>query len=229
MRRRSTDSPDLAAEELVPLLRGVLHAYAFWFALAAATALVAIAPTAEARWASAIYGGGLCALFAISATYHRWRWNPRWRPVLRQLDHSTIFVFIAASTTPVALLVLDGTIQTVVLASAWSGAAAGVAMSVCWIDAPRWLNALTYVLVGWAAAAGLPDIVARLPAAPLVLLAVGGGLYMAGAAVYATQRPNLWPRTFGFHEVFHALVILAAVAHFVSMAGWIVPGAGAGA
>ena len=103
-------------DDVIPRLRGVLHAYAFWFAAAAAGVLVALAPTDRARVAAAIYGAGLCALFAASGLYHRWRWHPRWRPLLRRLDHSTIYLFIAATTTPVALLVLSGTVQAVVLA-----------------------------------------------------------------------------------------------------------------
>src|SRR3954447_27014011 len=133
----------------VPRLRGVLHAYAFWVALVAAAALTLAATGTLARTAATIYGLGLCALFAASALYHRWRWNPRWRPVLRRVDHSTIFVFIAASYTPVALLVLDGPLRWVVLAVAWGGAIAGVAFSLAWINAPRWLTAGTYLALGW--------------------------------------------------------------------------------
>ena len=210
-------------EDVVPRLRGLLHAYAFWFALAAAIVLVAIAPTGQARGASAIYGAGLCALFAVSGLYHRWRWDMRWRPLMRRMDHSTIYVFIAASSTPIAWLVLEGTTRTVVLVSVWAGAVGGIALSVAWITAPRILVAMSYVLVGWAGAMGLPQIVERLPTAPLVLLAVGGVLYTVGAVVYAFKRPNPWPRVFGFHEVFHALVVAAAIAHFVAMAGWVVP------
>src|SRR3954447_8473650 len=116
--------------ELIPLLRGVTHAYAFWFALAGAIALILLAPSATAVTAAAIYGTGLCALFAGSALYHRWRWDPRWRPLLRRVDHSTIFVFIAASYTPIALLVLGGTLRWVVLGIAWGGALAGVFFSL---------------------------------------------------------------------------------------------------
>ena len=210
-------------EDVVPRLRGLLHAYAFWAALAAAVVLVAIAPTAQARGAAAIYGLGLCALFAVSGLYHRWRWDMRWRPLLRRMDHSTIYVFIAASATPIAWLVLEGSLRTVVLVAVWAGAAGGIALSVAWITAPRILVAMSYLLVGWAGAIGLPQIVERLPAAPLVLLATGGVLYTVGALVYALKRPDPWPRVFGFHEVFHALVVLAAVAHFVAMAGWVVP------
>jgi hemolysin III len=212
-------------EELVPVWRGLLHAYAFWCALAATAGLLTLAPTHEARVASAVYGIALCALFAISGLYHRWRWDARWRPLLRRLDHSTIFLFIAASATPLGVLVLTGPARTAVLLAVWLGAAAGVAMSVVWIDAPRGLVALSYVLVGCASAAAVPQSVARLPVAPLVLLGAGSLLYLAGAAVYASRRPDPWPRSFGFHEVFHGLVVAAAASHFVAMSVWIVPAA----
>jgi hemolysin III len=132
-------------------------------------------------------------------------------------------VFIAASYTPVALLVLDGPIGSILLAAAWAGALAGVALRVAWISAPRVLFAGTYVALGWIAIVALPELVSGLPLTPLVLIAAGGLLYTAGAVVYATRRPDPWPHTFGFHEVFHALVVAAAAVHFVAMAGWIIP------
>ncbi len=204
-----------------PRLRGVSHAYAFWAAAATAATLIALAPAGLARGAALVYGGGLCALFGGSALYHRWRWDPRWRPLLRRIDHSTIFVFIAASYTPIALLVLHGTTQAIVLAGVWAGAAAGVVLSIFWIDAPRWLAAATYLALGWVALIALPQLVGGLAIAPLVLLVAGGLLYSLGAVVYATGRPDPWPATFGFHEVFHVLVILAATTHVVAMAGWV--------
>ncbi|MBI5104827.1 MAG: hemolysin III family protein [Solirubrobacterales bacterium] len=210
----------------LPLLRGVSHAYAFWAALAAAVTLAVLAPTGLSRAAALVYGLGLCALFAASATYHRWRWDPRWRPLLRRVDHSTIFVFIAASYTPVALLVMEGSLRWFVLAAVWAGAVGGVVLSVAWITAPRILQAACYLALGWVAVVAVPQLVHRLDVAPLVLLAAGGLLYSVGALVYATQRPDPWPRTFGFHEVFHALVIAAAVVHFVAMAGWVIPAGG---
>jgi hemolysin III len=185
--------------------------------------LVALAPSPTARFAACVYGVGLCTLFAGSALYHRWRWNPRWRSLLRRVDHSTIFVFIAASYTPVALIVLSGESRVLVLASVWTGALAGVALSVAWITAPRVLVAVSYIAVGWVALIALPQLVSRLPFAPLLLFVIGGVLYSLGAAVYAAKRPNPWPRTFGFHEVFHALVIAAAASHFVAIAGWVIP------
>jgi hemolysin III len=207
----------------VPLLRGVLHAWAFYFAAVAGVVLIVLAPAGTARLASAVYALGLCALFAGSGLYHRWRWNPRWRPLLRRVDHSTIFVFIAASYTPIALLVLDGTLRVVVLATVWAGALAGVIFSVAWINAPRALVAGTYLALGWMAVITTPQLVERLPVAPLTLLAAGGVLYTTGAIIYALKRPNIAPRVFGFHELFHAFVIGAALAHFVAMAGWVVP------
>ena len=214
------------AEEMIPRLRGLLHAHAAWVAGAAAIVLVVLAPTAAARVAAVIYGAGLIALFSASALYHRWRGDPRWKPWLQRLDHSTIYVFIAASYTPIGLLVLEDTVQTVVLVSVWVGAVAGVILSLAWITAPRTLEAATYLALGWVAVIALPQLVDRIGVAPLVLIATGGALYSLGAGVYAIQRPNLWPRTYGFHEVFHTLVIAAALAHFIAMAGWVVPSAG---
>ena len=212
-------------DEVVPILRGVSHAWAFWFALIAGAVLLALAPAADARIAALVYAVGLCALFAGSGLYHRWRWDPRWRPLLRRIDHSTIFVFIAASYTPIALLVLEGPLRVIVLIGVWAGAVAGVAFSVAWITAPRALTAGTYLALGWFAVITIPQLVARLPVVPLALLATGGVLYTLGALVYAAKRPNPWPSTFGFHEVFHAFVIAAAAAHFAAMAGWVIPGA----
>ncbi|MEA2126921.1 MAG: hemolysin [Solirubrobacteraceae bacterium] len=206
----------------IPVLRGVTHFWAVWFAAAGALVLVLFAASATARVAATIYGLGLIALFAGSATYHRWRWDPRWRPLLRRVDHSTIFVFIAASFTPVGILVLDGALATIVLVVVWAGALLGVFFSLVWIDAPRWLQAALYVGLGWVGVAATPQMLDRLGTAPVVLFGVGGVLYTVGAVVYALRRPDPWPLTFGFHEIFHAFVIGAAVCHFVAMAGWVV-------
>ena len=210
-------------EEVIPRLRGVMHAYAFWFAAVAASALVALAPTDRARLAAAIYGGALCALFAASGLYHRWRWHPRWKPLLRRVDHSTIYLFIAATTTPIALLVLSGTIQVVVLVSVWAGAVLGIAFALAWIDAPRLLVSGTYLAVGWAGVVAVPQLLSEVGVAAFVLFLVGGVLYSLGATIYAARRPDPWPRTFGFHELFHTLVIAAALVHFIAMAAWVMP------
>jgi hemolysin III len=209
--------------ECVPVLRGVSHFWAFWGALAATIPLVMLAPGGTARAAALVYGAGMCVLFAGSAAFHRYRCGPRLRTLLCRIDHSAIFVFIAASYTPVALLVLEGPTGWTLFAAVWAGALAGVALSLLWIGAPRVLFAATYVALGWIALAALPELVSRLPLPPLLLFAAGGVLYTIGAVVYATRRPDPWPRVFGFHEVFHALVIAAAAVHFVAMAGWIIP------
>jgi hemolysin III len=205
------------------MLRGVLHQWAFWFALAAAAGLVAFAPPGTSRVAALVYGGGLCAMLAASALYHRYKCTPRVRSVLCQVDHSAIYLFMGASYTPVGLLVLDGTVRWAVLGSVWAGCLGGVALSVAWVTAPRVLFALTYVALGWVLVIAFPQLLSELDVVPLVLLGAGGVLYSAGAVIYALRRPDPWPHTFGFHEVFHALVIAAAVTHFVAMAGWVIP------
>jgi hemolysin III len=209
--------------DLIPHLRGVLHQWAFWFALAAATALVALAPGGTARVAAIIYGAGLCLMLAASALYHRVECSPRVRSLLCRVDHSAIYVFMAASYTPVALLLLDGALRWGVLAGIWIAALGGVALSVAWMTAPRALFALSYLALGWAILVAFPELSAELELTPIVLFAAGGVLYSIGAVIYALRRPNPWPSTFGFHEIFHALVIAAAVTHFVAMAGWVIP------
>jgi hemolysin III len=210
----------------VPRLRGVSHAIAFVLALAAATVGVVLAPTGRATVAVTIYGTGLVALFGASALYHRWPGPKRFKPVLQRIDHSTIFVFIAASYTPIALVVLHGPLRWVILALAWGGAGVGVTFSLGWIEAPRRVVAGSYLALGWVAVIALPQMLGTLSPAPLALLGGGGLLYSVGAVIYARQRPNPWPRTFGFHEVFHVLVIAAAAAQYLAVVGWLLPSAG---
>lgn len=209
--------------DLIPHLRGVSHQWAFWFALAAAATLVALAPAGTARVASVVYGAGLCLMLAASALYHRLKCSDRVRSLLCRIDHGAIYVFMAASYTPVALILLEGTLRWAVLAFVWAAALGGVALSVAWITAPRLLFAISYVALGWAVVIAFPELMADLDLTPIVLFGAGGLLYSAGAVIYALRRPNPWPSTFGFHEIFHALVIAAALIHFVAMAGWVIP------
>ncbi len=213
------------SEMIVPRLRGVSHLGAFCLAVVAAVVIVDLAPTGRASVAVAIYGAALAALFGGSALYHRWPGPARFKPLLQRIDHSTIFVFIAATYTPIALMVLHGVLVSVILAIAWVGAAAGVAFSLGWIHAPRAVHAGSYLMLGWLAVIAVPQLLGELGVAPLVLLGAGGVLYSIGAVIYASQRPDPWPRTFGFHEVFHALVIAAAAAQYAALLGWVLPAA----
>lgn len=209
--------------DVIPRLRGVLHAYAFFFAVAAAVTLLVFVDGSRAHVAAAIYGLGLCGLFGVSGTYHRWRGNPAFKSVLRRVDHAMIFVFIAASYTPVALLVLKSPLSWIVLTSAWAGALAGVVFSLGWIEAPRSWTAAAYIALGWVIVLAGPQLIDTIGIVAALLFLAGGLLYSAGALIYARQRPNPWPQVFGFHEVFHTLVVGAALIHFVAMAGWVFP------
>jgi hemolysin III len=212
-------------DELIPILRGVSHAVAVPLALAGAAVLVAVAQPGTARAAAVVYGAGLCVLFTGSALFHRLRCSPRVRGILARIDHSAIYLFMAASFTPIALIVLDGWGRQTVFGLVWTGALGGVVLSLAWVTAPRLLFTLTYLALGWVMLIAFPQLIPRMETAPLLLFLAGGLLYSAGAVVYATRRPDPWPRTFGFHEVFHALVIAGAVTHFVAMAGWVIPAA----
>jgi hemolysin III len=210
-------------ELVIPRLRGASHAAAFCVSLVAAVVVVVLAPDGRASVAVAIYGISLVALFGTSALYHRWHGAQRFKRMLRRIDHSTIFVFIAASYTPIALVVLHGPLAWVVFGLAWLGALAGVTFSMGWIEAPRVVVCASYLTLGWIALIAAPQMFSDLGLAPLILIAGGGVLYSVGAIVYARQRPDPWPRTFGFHELFHILVILASAAYYVAVVGWMLP------
>jgi hemolysin III len=199
-----------------PRLRGVFHEWAFFAALAAGAMLIVIADGALATFSSWIYAAALAAMFGASALYHRFPWkNAARRLWARRLDHSMIFVFIAGTYTPFALLAFDGRTQWVVLVMVWSGAVLGLLLELVWIDSPRWLSAVAYLAVGWVGVLALPQMFSGVGVAGAVLLMVGGALYTLGAVIYATEWPNPFPRTFGFHEIFHLLVVAAALCHFV--------------
>jgi hemolysin III len=208
-----------------PRLRGVSHQWAFFVSVALGAALVIVAPPGQPRLAAAIYALTVAALFGTSALYHRITWASqaarRW---MRRLDHSMIFCLIAGTYTPFALLVLEGDLATVILIVVWAGALAGVLMKLVWIDAPKALVAVTYIMLGWVAVAAFPAMIERLGVTASALVAVGGLLYTLGALVYAFQRPNPAPSVFGYHEVFHALVILAAALQYAVIAFYVIPG-----
>jgi hemolysin III len=201
----------------VPRLRGVLHAGAFPVAIAAGGVLIALAPTATARFAAAVYAVTSALLFGVSAAYHRGHFSGRARDVLHRLDHANIYLIIAGTYTPFALLALRGDARTAVLAVIWAGAAAGVAFRVLWLSAPRWLYTLLYIVLGWTAVFVLPQLLRGAGAAALVLLLAGGVLYSLGGLVYGLRRPDPYPGWFGFHEVFHALTVAAYITQYVAV------------
>jgi hemolysin III len=206
-----------------PRLRGVFHQYAFFVALAAGIGLVAVSDSARELFATWVYAVALAAMFGISALYHRVNWrSSRTRAWMRRLDHSAILLLIAGTYTPFALLAFDGTIANVVLIVVWAGAAAGLVLNLAWIDAPTWLTALVFLALGWVGVAAVPELF-DVGVAPAVLVFVGGGLYTLGALAYATKRPNPAPAVFGYHEIFHVLVIGAALVHFIAIAGFVLP------
>jgi len=206
-----------------PKLRGVSHEYAFFVSLACGVALILAASDGRARVAATIYAVAVSALFGTSALYHRVTWRPSSRRWMRRLDHSMIFVMIAGTYTPVALIALHGTLAKTILIVVWAGALGGVVFKLLWIDAPKWLLASVYVLLGLVSGAIIGELPAAIGWLGLAGLAVGGLLYVIGAVVYASGRPDPSPRVFGYHEVFHALVIVAAGLQYAVIAFAVLP------
>jgi hemolysin III len=206
-----------------PRLRGVLHEYAFFVSLVAGPALVLLAGPGRERLAAAVYAGALSGLLGVSALYHRVDWSPRARRRMRRLDHSMILVLIAGTYTPFALVVLSGPASRVVLGVVWAAALVGIAVNVIWVTAPKWVMAGFGIALGWLLAVVMPELLARTGAEVTTLLVVGGVLYTVGAVVYAVGRPDPVPAVFGYHEVFHVLVVAAAAAHYVGVAVSVLP------
>jgi len=206
-----------------PRLRGVSHEIAFYVSLVLGAALVIVASGARARVAVLVYVLSLSGLLGTSALYHRRTWSDGARRWMRRADHSMIFVLIAGTYTPVALLALHGTLATVVLGIVWGGALGGVILKLAWIDAPKWLIAGVYVALGWVALISLGQLPAAVGVLGLIGLGAGGLLYTAGAVIYATQKPDPIPAVFGYHEVFHLFVIAAAALHFAVIAFAVLP------
>jgi hemolysin III len=221
---RGPQAPAATAPERVkPRLRGVFHQYAFFVSLASGALLVLLAATTRASVAAAVYAASVSALFGVSALYHRVTWTGPARRRMRRLDHAMIFLLIAGTYTPVGLLVLKGSLATVVLAVVWGGAVAGIVLELVWTRAPRWLGGTVYLALGWVAVVAMPQLFARLGMAGGLLIVAGGLIYSAGAAVYGLRRPDPVPAVFGYHEVFHLLVIAGVVAHFLAISLFALP------
>jgi hemolysin III len=172
--------------------------------------------------AAAIFAGSVAAMLGASALYHRITWTQRARLWMRRVDHAGIYLLIAGTYTPVGLLSLHGAMQKVVLAIVWSGAALAMLTKFCWVAAPKWLSAVVGIALGWVGVAAMPQLAEANGIAPVVLLAVGGLAYTAGGIVYALKRPNLAPATFGYHELFHALTLVALACQYVAIAFFVV-------
>jgi hemolysin III len=205
-----------------PLLRGVLHQAAFAVSLVVGTLLIIGADGARGHVAAAVFAGSVAACFGASALYHRVTWGPRLRLWMRRIDHAGVYLLIAGTYTPVCLLVLNGTWGHVVLAIVWVGAAAAILLKFFWVAAPKWLAAVIGLALGWLGVAVLPQLATRLNPAAVVLLAIGGIAYTAGAIIYVRRRPNPAPAVFGYHELFHAFTIVAVACQYVAIAFFVI-------
>ncbi len=203
-------------QEPKPRWRGWIHAGTFPVAVAAGIVLIVLADSTPAKWASAVFMASSLLLFGISALYHRIPWKPKTKIIFRRLDHANIFLLIAGTYTPIAVVALPPNKGILLLIIVWAGALLGIGFRVFWTGAPRWLYVPLYVALGWAAIAYLVDI-ANANIATMVLVICGGLLYTIGAVVYGFKRPNPWPGTFGFHEIFHVCTVLAFLCHWTAI------------
>jgi hemolysin III len=214
-----------AAQKLAqkPRLRGVSHQWAFFVSLGAGGALVLAASGSRAIVAMSIYAISLSAMLGTSALYHRVTWTPDVRRWMRRLDHTMIFVFIAGTYTPFALLVMHGTLANLVLIVVWTTALAGLVLNLVWISAPYWFTTVVYMSTGWVAIVTLPQLWHEIGPVGVGMIALGGALYSAGAVVYARRKPDPRPEVFGYHEIFHVLVIAAAAVQYAAVAIYALP------
>ena len=206
-----------AVDEIKPKLRGWLHAATWPLAFFGFLVMLVIADDLKVRAGVAVFMVSALLLFGTSAVYHTGRWSDTAKARLKRLDHANIFVLIAGSYTPFALLLLDTKSAWILLSLVWGGAILGVLFRVFWLGAPRWLYVPIYLALGWAAVFWLDDFKERGTPAVLILLAVGGLLYTLGAIVYGFQKPNPWPNWFGFHEIFHSFTIAAFIVHYIGV------------
>lgn len=204
-----------------PRLRGTLHLVGF--VIACVVGAVFVSSTNGTKLVgAAVFAGSAVAMLGASALYHRVMWSPRARPRMRRVDHAGIYILIAGTYTPVGLLSLHGTLQTTVLAIVWAGAGAAILTKVCWVGAPKWLSAVFGIALGWVGVAAMPQVAHKAGVGAVVLLAAGGIAYTVGAIVYARRRPDPIPAVFGYHEVFHALTLVALACQYVAIAVFVV-------
>lgn len=203
----------------------MLHQAAFVIALALAPLLILSADGGLPRAAAAVFAASVAACFGASALYHRVTWTPRVRLWMRRVDHAGVYLLIAGTYTPVSLLVLEGAWRPAVLTIVWAGAAVAIVLKFVWVAAPKWLAAAIGIALGWVAVVALPQLIAHLELAALILLVAGGLAYTAGAVIYARSRPDPVPTVFGYHELFHALTIVGVACQYAAIAFFVVRGA----
>lgn len=207
----------VVVDTVIPLLRGWLHLVCFFLSLPAGLVVVASARSPRAQAAALVYATGLSALFGVSAAYHRRQWSATARARMKRVDHATIFVMIAASSTPLCLLALSGGIGGATLLMVWVGAGMGVVLAATGIAEKPVIGLASYIVLGWMMALTLPELGNRLSAAQLVLLVAGGLLYTVGGVFLGTRWPDPFPRVFGYHELWHLMVVAAAACHYVAI------------
>jgi hemolysin III len=215
-------SHPVGVEERKPLLRGMIHQAGFVVSLVVGTLLIVGADGAREHVAAAVFAASVAICFGASALYHRVTWTPPVRLWMRRVDHAGIYVLIAGTYTPVCLLALSGAWRWTVLAIVWAGAGAAIIFKFAWVGAPKWLAAATGLALGWVGVVAFPKLASTLDPAAVVLLGVGGLIYTAGAVVYVRRKPNPAPAVFGYHEVFHAMTIVAVACQYVAIAFFIV-------
>jgi len=205
-----------------PLLRGVLHQVGFVFALVVGVLLVLDWNGARQGIAAIVFACSVAVMLGASALYHRVTWRPRVRPWMRRVDHAGIYVLIAGSYTPVGLLALHGWLQLLVLAVVWTGAAAATVLKFCWVGAPKWVSTGIAIAIGWIGVFALPQLLHSVGIVPVLLIAAGGIAYTLGGVVYARRKPDPFPAVFGYHELFHALTLVALVLQYVAITFFVI-------
>ena len=210
------DAESFPHVEVKPTWRGWIHTGTFPLAIAAGIVLIVLADGPAAKWSSAVFMTTSLLLFGISALYHRFNWSPKTKVMLKRFDHANIFLLIAGTYTPLAVLALPPSKGVLLLVLVWIGATLGIAFRVFWVHAPRWLYVALYILLGWAAMMYIVDLF-QANAAMMILVVVGGLAYTAGAIIYALKKPNPIPGVFGFHEIFHTLTVVAFMCHWTAI------------
>jgi hemolysin III len=205
-----------------PRLRGVFHLYSFFLSLVAGSLLTAYAPSGRPQFAAAVFAAAVAVMFGASALHHRVTWQERGYRWSRRIDHAGVYLAIAGSYTPFGLLVLDGAWRIVVLAVVWGGASAAILLKFLWVDAPKWLAAAIAISLGWVAVIVFPQLIDGIGWSGMSLVLAGGLFYTLGGLAYALRRPNPLPGVFGYHEVFHVLVVVAVALQYSVVAFWLV-------